>query len=182
MGQESWTKHGARIGQVGVRKGRKWDSDYTLAASPSPSSHTLSRFTHTPLLAFTPPSVTASIVTNFISSSDSSCAPLDDARMRTREQELSAPEVVSYVMGWGDRYIYHQFQVTPASNPQEVGGGLPRVRCTHTTPGTRVEDCAAPRRIARRGSGGGWQAKKSGRRRTQGWKDRRRGVSSTRAL
>lgn len=72
--------------------------------------------------------------------------------------------------------------VTPASNPQEVGGGLPRVRCTHTTPGTRVEDCAAPRRIARRGSGGGWQAKKSGRRRTQGWKDRRRGVSSTRAL
>lgn len=32
------------------------------------------------------------------------------ANSLTREQELSAPEVVSYVMGWGDRYISHQFQ------------------------------------------------------------------------
>ncbi|KAJ3926681.1 MAG: hypothetical protein NXY57DRAFT_864341, partial [Lentinula lateritia] len=26
-----------------------------------------------------------------------------------RQQELSAPEVVSYLMGWGDRYISHNF-------------------------------------------------------------------------
>ncbi|KAJ3818428.1 hypothetical protein F5878DRAFT_494346, partial [Lentinula raphanica] len=26
-----------------------------------------------------------------------------------RSQELSAPEVISYVMGWGDRYISHHF-------------------------------------------------------------------------
>ncbi|KAJ3902365.1 hypothetical protein F5879DRAFT_805560 [Lentinula edodes] len=27
----------------------------------------------------------------------------------SREQELSAPEVISYLMGWGDRYISHHF-------------------------------------------------------------------------
>ncbi|KAF8124058.1 hypothetical protein EV363DRAFT_1178411 [Boletus edulis] len=31
------------------------------------------------------------------------------ANTLTREQELSAPEVISYLMGWGDRYISHQF-------------------------------------------------------------------------
>ena len=29
------------------------------------------------------------------------------------EQELSAPEVVSYLMGWGDRYISHHFETIP---------------------------------------------------------------------
>jgi hypothetical protein len=28
----------------------------------------------------------------------------------SREQELSAPEVTSYIMGWGDRYISHHFE------------------------------------------------------------------------
>lgn len=32
------------------------------------------------------------------------------ANTLAREQELSAPEVVNYIMGWGDRYISHQFQ------------------------------------------------------------------------
>ena len=32
------------------------------------------------------------------------------ANTLAREQELSAPEVISYLMGWGDRYISHQFQ------------------------------------------------------------------------
>ncbi|KAF8441075.1 hypothetical protein L210DRAFT_3400417 [Boletus edulis BED1] len=31
------------------------------------------------------------------------------ANTLTQEQELSAPEVISYLMGWGDRYISHQF-------------------------------------------------------------------------
>ena len=31
------------------------------------------------------------------------------ANTLTREQEFSAPEVVSYLMGWGDRYISHWF-------------------------------------------------------------------------
>ncbi|KAH9033533.1 hypothetical protein EDB85DRAFT_2073773 [Lactarius pseudohatsudake] len=28
----------------------------------------------------------------------------------SREQELSAPEVISYLMGWGDRFISHHFK------------------------------------------------------------------------
>ncbi|KAH9033410.1 hypothetical protein EDB85DRAFT_1864547 [Lactarius pseudohatsudake] len=28
----------------------------------------------------------------------------------SREQELSAPEVISYLMGWGDRFISHRFE------------------------------------------------------------------------
>ena len=32
------------------------------------------------------------------------------ANTLSREQELSAPEVVSYLMGWGDRYISHHFE------------------------------------------------------------------------
>jgi hypothetical protein len=31
----------------------------------------------------------------------------------SREQELSAPEVTSYLMGWGDRYISHHFKTIP---------------------------------------------------------------------
>jgi hypothetical protein len=31
------------------------------------------------------------------------------ANMLTREQEFSGPEVISYLMGWGDRYISHFF-------------------------------------------------------------------------
>ena len=31
------------------------------------------------------------------------------ANTLTREQEFSAPEVISYLMGWGDRYISHFF-------------------------------------------------------------------------
>ena len=31
------------------------------------------------------------------------------ANALSREQEFSAPEVVSYIMGWGDRYISHNF-------------------------------------------------------------------------
>jgi hypothetical protein len=31
----------------------------------------------------------------------------------SREQELSAPEVVSYLMGWGDRFISHCFETIP---------------------------------------------------------------------
>ncbi|KAG2750956.1 hypothetical protein P692DRAFT_20847043 [Suillus brevipes Sb2] len=33
------------------------------------------------------------------------------ANALSREQEFSAPEVVSYLMGWGDRYISHHFQM-----------------------------------------------------------------------
>lgn len=29
------------------------------------------------------------------------------------DQELSGPEVVSYLMGWGDRYISHHFETVP---------------------------------------------------------------------
>jgi hypothetical protein len=32
------------------------------------------------------------------------------ANTLTRQQELSAPEVVSYLMGWGDRFISHHFE------------------------------------------------------------------------
>ncbi|KAF8138852.1 hypothetical protein EV363DRAFT_1102116, partial [Boletus edulis] len=32
------------------------------------------------------------------------------ANVLSREQELSAPEVMSYIMGWGDRYISHRFE------------------------------------------------------------------------
>lgn len=32
------------------------------------------------------------------------------ANTLTREQELSAPEVINYLMGWGDRFISHQFE------------------------------------------------------------------------
>jgi hypothetical protein len=32
------------------------------------------------------------------------------ANALSREQEFSAPEVVSYIMGWGDRYVSHPFQ------------------------------------------------------------------------
>lgn len=32
------------------------------------------------------------------------------ANSLSREQELSAPEVISYIMGWGDRYISHRFE------------------------------------------------------------------------
>ncbi|KAI9435941.1 hypothetical protein H4582DRAFT_2112183 [Lactarius indigo] len=28
----------------------------------------------------------------------------------SREQELSAPEVISYLMGWGDRFVSHRFE------------------------------------------------------------------------
>ena len=35
------------------------------------------------------------------------------ANTLSREQELSAPEVVSYLMGWGDRYISHHFETIP---------------------------------------------------------------------
>ena len=35
------------------------------------------------------------------------------ANTLTREQELSAPEVVSYLKGWGDRYISHHFETIP---------------------------------------------------------------------
>ena len=31
------------------------------------------------------------------------------ANTLTREQEFSAPEVISYLMGWGDRFISHHF-------------------------------------------------------------------------
>ena len=33
--------------------------------------------------------------------------------MLSQEQELSAPEVISYLMGWGDRYISHHFTTIP---------------------------------------------------------------------
>lgn len=32
------------------------------------------------------------------------------ANALSREQEFSAPEVVSYLMGWGDRYISHHYE------------------------------------------------------------------------
>lgn len=32
------------------------------------------------------------------------------ANTLSRQQELSAPEVISYLMGWGDRYISHHFE------------------------------------------------------------------------
>jgi len=32
------------------------------------------------------------------------------ANALSREQEFSAPEVVSYIMGWGDHYVSHPFQ------------------------------------------------------------------------
>lgn len=35
------------------------------------------------------------------------------ANMLSREQELSGPEVVSYIMGWGDHYISHNFITIP---------------------------------------------------------------------
>ena len=35
------------------------------------------------------------------------------ANTLSREQELSAPEVVSYLMGWGDHYISHHFETIP---------------------------------------------------------------------
>ena len=35
------------------------------------------------------------------------------ANTLSREQELSAPEVISYLMGWGDRYISHHFMTIP---------------------------------------------------------------------
>lgn len=35
------------------------------------------------------------------------------ANTLSREQELSGPEVVSYLMGWGDRYISHHFETIP---------------------------------------------------------------------
>ena len=35
------------------------------------------------------------------------------ANTLSREQELSAPEVTSYLMGWGDRYISHHFTTIP---------------------------------------------------------------------
>jgi hypothetical protein len=31
------------------------------------------------------------------------------ANTLSREQELSGPEVISYLMGWGDRFISHNF-------------------------------------------------------------------------
>jgi hypothetical protein len=31
------------------------------------------------------------------------------ANTLSREQEFSAPEVISYLMGWGDRFISHFF-------------------------------------------------------------------------
>ena len=33
--------------------------------------------------------------------------------MLSHEQELSAPEVVSYLMGWGNCYISHHFETIP---------------------------------------------------------------------
>lgn len=27
----------------------------------------------------------------------------------SREREMSAPEIISHLMGWGDRYILHHF-------------------------------------------------------------------------
>ena len=35
------------------------------------------------------------------------------ANTLSREQELSGPEVISYLMGWGDRYISHHFETIP---------------------------------------------------------------------
>lgn len=32
------------------------------------------------------------------------------ANSLSRDQEFSAPEVVSYLMGWGDRYVSHHFE------------------------------------------------------------------------
>lgn len=32
------------------------------------------------------------------------------ANSLSREQEISAPEVISYIMGWGDQYISHRFK------------------------------------------------------------------------
>lgn len=32
------------------------------------------------------------------------------ANTLTREQELSGPEVINYLMGWGDRFVSHKFQ------------------------------------------------------------------------
>jgi hypothetical protein len=32
------------------------------------------------------------------------------ANCLSHEQEFSAPEVMSYIMGWGDRYISHHFE------------------------------------------------------------------------
>jgi hypothetical protein len=31
------------------------------------------------------------------------------ANSLSREQEFSAPEVISYLMTWGDRYLSHQY-------------------------------------------------------------------------
>lgn len=31
----------------------------------------------------------------------------------SRQQELSAPEIISYLMGWGDRFISHHFETIP---------------------------------------------------------------------
>ncbi len=35
------------------------------------------------------------------------------ANSLTRQQELSAPEVISYLMGWGDRFVSHHFETVP---------------------------------------------------------------------
>ena len=33
------------------------------------------------------------------------------ANTLTREREIGAPEVVSYLMGWGDRFVSHHFKM-----------------------------------------------------------------------
>ena len=35
------------------------------------------------------------------------------ANTLSHEQELSGPEVISYIMGWGNRYISHHFVTIP---------------------------------------------------------------------
>ncbi|KAF7332332.1 ATP-dependent DNA helicase [Mycena kentingensis (nom. inval.)] len=53
------------------------------------------------------------------------------ANTLNRQQELSAPEVISYLMGWGDRYISHNFvplfwnEVTATLRKQFPGIALP---------------------------------------------------------
>jgi hypothetical protein len=35
------------------------------------------------------------------------------ANTLSQEQELSGPEVMSYIMGWGNHYILHHFETIP---------------------------------------------------------------------
>ena len=51
------------------------------------------------------------------------------ANTLSREQELSGPEVVNYIMGWGDRYISHHFVTIPwYSMPSSLQKAFPVLR------------------------------------------------------